>query len=374
MSITPRARELAVAAAEAAADKLAEDIVAFDVSEQLVITDAFLLCSAPNDRQVKSIVDARRGAAARAGRQAGAPRGRARGPLGAARLRRHHRARAARRGAGLLLPRAALEGLPDRRAARRACAGAAPRGQRLRGRPARLRRPGRAAGAASDEQPATRTPPARRVVLWRHGQTAWNAEGRFQGHTDIEPRRGGSRPGGSARRGCWPPLRPRRSCPPTSPAPSRPRRRSPRLTGVAVRADERLRETYGGAWQGLTVERDPGGGRRGLRPLAGRRRTCRPAAARRARDVAGARAAGGARGRRTRSRRAHGRRGRHPRRYGARRASGRCSGCRWTAGRSSAAWPTAAGRCWGAPVAGRAGGWLEHNAGTLPEPVLGDEG
>jgi ribosome-associated protein len=58
VSITPRARELIVAAAEAAADKLAEDIVAFDVSEQLVITDAFLICSAPNDRQVKSIVDA----------------------------------------------------------------------------------------------------------------------------------------------------------------------------------------------------------------------------------------------------------------------------------------------------------------------------
>jgi ribosome-associated protein len=31
--------------------------MAFDVSEQLVITDAFVLCSAPNDRQVKAIVD-----------------------------------------------------------------------------------------------------------------------------------------------------------------------------------------------------------------------------------------------------------------------------------------------------------------------------
>ena len=48
---------LAVAAAEAAAEKLADDIVAFDVSDQLVITDAFVLCSAPNDRQVKAIVD-----------------------------------------------------------------------------------------------------------------------------------------------------------------------------------------------------------------------------------------------------------------------------------------------------------------------------
>jgi ribosome-associated protein len=40
-----------------AADKLADDILAYDVSEQLVITDAFLLCSATNDRQVRAIVD-----------------------------------------------------------------------------------------------------------------------------------------------------------------------------------------------------------------------------------------------------------------------------------------------------------------------------
>jgi ribosome-associated protein len=56
--ISTRARELTVAAAEAASDKLAEDVIAFDVSEQLVITDAFVICSAPNDRQVKAIVDA----------------------------------------------------------------------------------------------------------------------------------------------------------------------------------------------------------------------------------------------------------------------------------------------------------------------------
>jgi ribosome-associated protein len=57
VTVSPRALELTVAAAEAAADKLADDILAFDVSEQLVITDAFLLCSAANERQVKSIVD-----------------------------------------------------------------------------------------------------------------------------------------------------------------------------------------------------------------------------------------------------------------------------------------------------------------------------
>ena len=57
MTATPRAVELIEIAATAAADKLATDIIAYDVSDQLVITDAFLLCSAANDRQVRSIVD-----------------------------------------------------------------------------------------------------------------------------------------------------------------------------------------------------------------------------------------------------------------------------------------------------------------------------
>ncbi|GAA4359036.1 ribosome silencing factor [Angustibacter luteus] len=58
MPASDRARELVLAAAHAAADKLATDVVAIDVSEQLVITDAFLVASAPNDRQVGAIVDA----------------------------------------------------------------------------------------------------------------------------------------------------------------------------------------------------------------------------------------------------------------------------------------------------------------------------
>lgn len=49
--------ELVGIAARAASEKLADDIIAYDVSEQLFITDAFLLCSAPNDRQVASIVE-----------------------------------------------------------------------------------------------------------------------------------------------------------------------------------------------------------------------------------------------------------------------------------------------------------------------------
>jgi ribosome-associated protein len=57
VTATEHALELVHAAARAASDKLADNILAFDVSDQLVITDAFLLCSASNERQVKSIVD-----------------------------------------------------------------------------------------------------------------------------------------------------------------------------------------------------------------------------------------------------------------------------------------------------------------------------
>ncbi len=54
---TEHARELALAAAAAAADRKAENIVLIDVSEQLVITDVFVLASASNERQVRAIVD-----------------------------------------------------------------------------------------------------------------------------------------------------------------------------------------------------------------------------------------------------------------------------------------------------------------------------
>jgi ribosome-associated protein len=57
VTATPRAIELIEIAALAAADKLAQHIVAYDVSEQLAITDAFLLCSGANDRQVRAILD-----------------------------------------------------------------------------------------------------------------------------------------------------------------------------------------------------------------------------------------------------------------------------------------------------------------------------
>ncbi len=57
MTATEHALELTRVAAEAAADKLGTEIVAFDVSDQLAITDVFLVVTASNERQVGAVVD-----------------------------------------------------------------------------------------------------------------------------------------------------------------------------------------------------------------------------------------------------------------------------------------------------------------------------
>ena len=58
MTATEHALELARVAAAAAADKKARDVVVLDVSEQLVLTDCFVIASAPNERQLQAIVEA----------------------------------------------------------------------------------------------------------------------------------------------------------------------------------------------------------------------------------------------------------------------------------------------------------------------------
>ncbi|RLP10993.1 ribosome silencing factor [Propionibacterium australiense] len=58
MSATDHALHITQAAASAAAAKLAENIEAFDVSEQLAIADVFLVLSGRTERQVGAIVDA----------------------------------------------------------------------------------------------------------------------------------------------------------------------------------------------------------------------------------------------------------------------------------------------------------------------------
>ncbi|SHG49995.1 ribosome-associated protein [Jatrophihabitans endophyticus] len=58
MTATDEAIALSRDAAQAAADKLATDIVLIDVSERLAITDVFVIATGGNERQVEAIVDA----------------------------------------------------------------------------------------------------------------------------------------------------------------------------------------------------------------------------------------------------------------------------------------------------------------------------
>lgn len=58
MTATARAVDLAKAAAAAAGDKLATSVIALDVSDQLALTDVFVVASGETERQVSSIVEA----------------------------------------------------------------------------------------------------------------------------------------------------------------------------------------------------------------------------------------------------------------------------------------------------------------------------
>ncbi|MET7637900.1 histidine phosphatase family protein [Streptomyces sp. NPDC005438] len=93
----------------------------------------------------------------------------------------------------------------------------------------------------------------RRVVLWRHGQTAWNLERRFQGNTDIPLTEGGV---AQARRAA----RLLAALRPDAIIASDLQRARDTASELATLADlevshyEALRETYAGVWQGLTHE------------------------------------------------------------------------------------------------------------------------
>lgn len=90
-----------------------------------------------------------------------------------------------------------------------------------------------------------------RLVLWRHGQTAWNAERRFQGQSDIPLDPAGQAQAERAARllaGLHPDLivssdliRATSTAAPLA-----------RLTGLDVVLDKDLRERHGGGWEGLT--------------------------------------------------------------------------------------------------------------------------
>ncbi|UQA97992.1 histidine phosphatase family protein [Streptomyces halobius] len=91
----------------------------------------------------------------------------------------------------------------------------------------------------------------RRVVLWRHGQTAWNLERRFQGSTDIELTEAGL---GQARRSArlLAALKPDAIIASDLRRARATARELAALTHLDVTYDAALRETYAGAWQGLT--------------------------------------------------------------------------------------------------------------------------
>ena len=57
MTAPDRSLQLAKAAAVAADEKLAERVMAIDVSDQMPLTDVFVIASAPSERQVGAIVD-----------------------------------------------------------------------------------------------------------------------------------------------------------------------------------------------------------------------------------------------------------------------------------------------------------------------------
>jgi glucosyl-3-phosphoglycerate phosphatase len=92
---------------------------------------------------------------------------------------------------------------------------------------------------------------SRRVVFWRHGRTTWNAERRFQGQTDIPLDETGVAQAARAAKALAR-LRPHRI---VSSDLSRARTTAAALaetTGLPVVEDACFRETYAGAWQGLT--------------------------------------------------------------------------------------------------------------------------
>ncbi len=91
----------------------------------------------------------------------------------------------------------------------------------------------------------------RRIAIWRHGRTFWNAEHRFQGQTDIELDEQGR---AQARRAAamLASMSPHRIVSSDLKRTQQTAAPLAELTGIAVELDPRLRETYAGEWEGMT--------------------------------------------------------------------------------------------------------------------------
>jgi glucosyl-3-phosphoglycerate phosphatase len=88
-------------------------------------------------------------------------------------------------------------------------------------------------------------------VLWRHGQTAWNLERRFQGSTDIPLTEAGVAQARRAAR-LLAALRPHAIISSDLSRAADTAAELTAVTGLGVTHYEALRETYAGEWQGLT--------------------------------------------------------------------------------------------------------------------------
>jgi broad specificity phosphatase PhoE len=89
-----------------------------------------------------------------------------------------------------------------------------------------------------------------RLVLWRHGQTIWNAERRFQGQTDIPLDETGQAQAERAAR-LLAALRPELIVSSDLSRAASTAAALARLTGLEVVLDKDLRERHGGGWEGL---------------------------------------------------------------------------------------------------------------------------
>lgn len=92
-----------------------------------------------------------------------------------------------------------------------------------------------------------------RLVLWRHGQTTYNAEHRFQGQKDVPLNALGRAQAQQAAK-YLASLEPAQIWSSDLSRASATAGYLGRLTGLDVQLDKDLRERHGGAWEGLTID------------------------------------------------------------------------------------------------------------------------
>ncbi|MDL4777790.1 MULTISPECIES: histidine phosphatase family protein [Thermomonosporaceae] len=212
------------------------------------------------------------------------------------------------------------------------------------------------------ETRTVREPGKRRLVLWRHGQTAWNVERRFQGKTDIPLDETGVRQARDAAR-LLTGLRPTALLASPLQRAADTAAALAGLTGLPVRHDADLIERDGGAWEGLTDreirERYPA-----------ERAIWQPPGGETSAQVA----------KRVGTALERGLDALPPTGLLVVASHGAALrlGMSHLLGLPEEVWERLGGLsncCWSVLAEMRDGGWrlVEHNAGTLPEPVLGDD-